>query len=479
MLEIFYVNQPVSFTAQVQDFVGWLQRNSQVLAGFEKKAPQIEGTLKALYECAIPEMKETYWTSVQTLVFLGFNEAAIDLLVQHSAWTRWQNKDMAVKAQFEILESLITILQKMPRLAGSSNASAAVVGAAKVFTNASDFEVYRQKWLLACRQLLQNEVLWLECANSDEMTALGAKAVLSGLSGHEKTLRARAGTWTDLLCAQLLHRYSSLESFAELSSLTEYCIDSRDGAAAAAGSSGGDDGDGDGGVSFVADILLAILNDNVQEVISLCSQTLGPWFMAHAPDLFIDAKRQELQQMAGQQFERFVVEFTEALMPNTSMWQTVCDYLAWCPTWGEGALQIYLERLPVSRSDDKTVLQALEVADRHALPACAAQICRTLGVSRWQQGQRGSAVLWLRRGHDDRRVKHYIAEQKGRMDELDQILESLAEYERRRQTDEGGDGRAELDEILETLTGYAFKHESGGDQEKLQSVQLALARAIQ
>ncbi len=185
--------------------------------------------------------------------------------------------------------------------------------------------------------------------------------------------------------------------------------------------------------------------------------------------------------MAGQQFERFVVEFTEALMPNTSMWQTVCDYLAWCPTWGEGALQNYLERLPVSRADDKEVLQALEVADRHGLPASAAQICRTLGVSRWQQGQRGSAVLWLRRGHDDRRVKHYIAEQKGRMDELDQILESLADYERRRGTAEGGDGGdgAEIDAILERVTKYAFKHHGAGrDADKLQSVQLALARAI-
>jgi nuclear pore complex protein Nup85 len=397
LLEIFYVNQPLSLSAQVQDFAAWLQRNSQILTGFDSGVVPIEAMLKGLYECNIPEMEDRYWTCIQLLVMLGFNEAAIDLLSMHSAWTRYQNKDTAVRAQFEILESLITILQKSPRLAGSS---VAPLGA-KVFNNVTDYSLYRSKWSLACRQLLQNDMLWQECSQSNEMTTSGAKSILNILLGQENTLKDCTRTWIELLCSQLLHRYPTIDSLSELSSLAEYCIDQSSE-----------------NLKVIVDILQAILNDNVQEVISQCSQTLGPWFMAHAPDL-LDARqelhltevlRKPIKGRQGNQFEFFVLDFAEALMTNTSTWQTVCEYLAWCPTCGESALQIFLSHLPINTQEDKIVLQALEIANRHGLPACAAQLCRTLGLSRWQQGQLGSAVLWLKRGHDDRRLK-YLGQQ--------------------------------------------------------------------
>lgn len=393
LLEIFYVNQPLSLTNQIQDFVAWLQRNSQILTGFDSGVTPVEAMLKGLYECNIPEMEDRYWLCIHLLVSLGFNEAAIDLLSIHSAWTRWQNKDTAVRAQFEILESLMTILQKMPRLAGSS---VSPLGA-KVFTNVSDYGLYKSKWSLACRQLLQNDMLWQECSQSNEMTAKGGKTILSILLGEESALKSCTRTWIELLCTQLLHRYPTIDSLSELSSLAEYCIDQCST-----------------NMKVIVDILLAILNDNVQEVISLASQTLGPWFMAHAPDL-LDARqelhltevlRKPVKGRQGNQFEFFVLDFAEALMTNCSTWQTVCEYLAWCPTCGESALQVFLSHLPVTTQDDKMILQALEIAERHGLPACAAQMCRALGLRRWQQGQLGSAVLWLKRGHDDRRLKH-------------------------------------------------------------------------
>ena len=393
LLEIFYVNQPVSLTAQMQDFVAWLQRNCQILTVFDSR--QLETTetmLLGIYECKVPEIKENYWTCVQLFVLLGFNEAAIDLLGRHSAWTRWQNKDTSVRAQFEILESLMTILQKAPRLAGSTTAPLG----AKVFTNVNEYNLYKSKWSLACRQLEQNDFLWQECSQSSEMTAKGAKAILQGLLGQEDTLKGCTRTWTELLCAQLLHRYPSIDSLSELSSLAEYCIEnsSKD-------------------FEVIINILLAILNDNVQEAISLSSQTLGSWFMAHAPDL-LDARqelhltevlRKPVEGRQGNQFEFFVLDFAEALMTNSSMWQTVCDYLAWCPTCGESALQIFLSHLPITMQEDKTTMQALEVASKHNLPVCAAQLCRAIGMHRWQQGQLGAAEVWLRRGHDERRLK--------------------------------------------------------------------------
>ncbi|UPR01151.1 nuclear pore complex protein Nup85 [Chloropicon primus] len=391
LLEIFYVRPSASLSAQIQDFLGWLQRNSQVVIGLDRKHASdvipLETMLRGIYECELPEEEEQYWASVELLVLLGFNEAAIDLLGIHSAWTRWQNRDTAVRAQFEILESLITILQKMPRLAGSNSASLGV----KVFNNVSDYNLYKSKWSLACRQLLQNEVLWQECSESSARTAKGAKTVLNGLLGQETALRDGTRAWSELLCAQLLHRYPTIESLSELSSLTEYCMErcSKDS-------------------EVTVDILLAILNDNVQEVISLSSQTLGPWFMAHAPELILARPGQRelrevltpIQGRQGNQFEFFVLDFAEALMTNPSMWQTVCEYLAWCPTCGETALQTFLSHLPLTIQDDKAALLAMQIANKHGLPAVAAQISRSVGLHSWSKGQRARALFWLR-GHDD------------------------------------------------------------------------------
>ena len=395
LLEIFYVNQAPSLSAQIQDFLAWLQRNSQVLIGMDANdsAAPLEAMLSGLYDSPAPELEPRYWKCVQILVFLGFNEAALDLLGIHSAWTRWQNQDTAVRAQFEILESLITILQKMPRLAGSAAAGGASSGApslgTKVFTNVSDYNLYKSKWSQACREVLENDFLWDECKKTSEVTAIGGKSLLRGLLGQEQTLRECTRGWAELLCAQLLHRYRTISELSELSSLVEYCV--------------GKEAGGGGHKAVVVEIMEAIFLDNVQEVLSLSSQTLGPWFMAHIPELILAkgdharSVREIMKPIKGRtQAEFFVLDFVESMIANPLSWRTACEYLAWCPTCGEEGLKAFLLGLPLHAQEDAIVLNALQLATRHGLPAVGAQICRTVGIHAFSLGQVARAKFWLK-----------------------------------------------------------------------------------
>lgn len=462
LLEIFYVRQPPSLNAQIQDFLGWLQRNSQVIASLgaedaDAVPSSLDAMLRSVYERQFPETDESYWPCVRLLVFLGFNEAAIDLLGIHSAWQRWQNRDPAARAQFEILESLMTVLQKMPRLAGSSAGTAL---GAKVFENVSDYNLYKSKWSLACRQLLQNEALWRECCETSSETSEGAKALLSGLLGQESTLREDTRSWPELLCSQLLHRYPTVDSLSELSSLAEYCV-----------------GKSESGSEVISDILLAIFSDGVQEVISLCSRALGPWFMAHAPELILARPaRRELREVLmpirgrlGNQFEFFVLDFAEALMTNPGMWQTVCEYLAWCPTCGETALQTFLSHLPLADLDDGATLVALQIANMHGLPAVAAQMCRSLGLRCWALGQLERAAYWLRRGHDDGRLRLLGSEASG--DREQERLSDLLQATKGGWEDRDGCWRS-CEEVLAALEGSKMT------EAKKQGARLDLARSM-
>ena len=396
LLDVFFVTRTA--LEQVHKFVGWLQSNSQVMTGFERGVTPVGTMVDEVSAMDIPEVEDSYWKATLLLVALGLTEPAIDLLGMHSAWMRWQNKDAAAAAQFEVLESLITLLQKMPRLSGSESLSQ---HSGRAFTSVNEFSNYRAKWVGACTQFLRNERLWQNCAQNSPETVAWVKKILGVLVGDETVLEEATRTWSELLCAQLIHCYPSINSMSELCSLSEYCIEKIPSQSA-----------------VVVDLVLAILKDEVQEVVSLCSRSMGPWFMAHCGDLFDAAEegpsyvglRKPIAGRLGNQFEFFVLDFAEALMTNVSTWSSVCEYLAWCPTCGENALRVFLSGLPIVYDDDTMVMQALDIADKHGMPAVAAKLCRVVGMQRWHEGQLGSAVAWLKRGHDERCLKHLAQE---------------------------------------------------------------------
>ena len=114
------------------------------------------------------------------------------------------------------------------------------------------------------------------------------------------------------------------------------------------------------------------------------------------------------------------------------------------------ALQTFLSHLPLADLDDGATLVALQIANMHGLPAVAAQMCRSLGLRCWALGQLERAAYWLRRGHDDGRLRLLGSEASG--DREQERLSDLLQATKGGWEDREGCWRS-CEEVLAALEG--------------------------
>jgi hypothetical protein len=105
-------------------------------------------------------------------------------------------------------------------------------------------------------------------------------------------------------------------------------------------------------------VFVAASQQQVQEVIQLCTNSsyTSITFVAHSFEVMRglpEAARvisRPLPHLGCDQAESFLLNYAEVLVGGASTWAVGAEYLAWCPVYGADALEVMLEKSPVSDS---------------------------------------------------------------------------------------------------------------------------------
>jgi len=447
LIEFFYVDRTETNGIATEDLVQWLQRNAGALQ-LHNCTLAVQQLLPSLHSQPSPEHDPQYWQCMLTLVALGWTRAAIDLLRMHSAWGHHAHgrggAASAAEPQIRVLEALAVLLENAPRM---KRATLPDPTGGKAYTSTAQFLHHRKGWLEQCSALLEDAGLWDACAAEGGHTAEGAQRVLHALVGNEAVLEEATESWVELLAAELLHKYPALKKQRELRPLVERCMERKRG-----------------GEGLLDQLVLSIMDEDVQEVARVCSNHFGNWMMAHVMELLALAGQGAASQLArplppslgGDQVEFYRLEYVSSLMPHALTWRVAASYLAWCPAHGATVLEQLISRLPV-HMDSRLAFKALHVCEQHGMHAAAASVCRVMGMDAWRRRHVVSAIKWLQRAHDDRRLTSMARQLE------EGVVRGLA-TRGLGEEDEGGD-LDQLELLLESLGGVL---RSGGALEFIQ-----------
>ena len=108
----------------------------------------------------------------------------------------------------------------------------------------------------------------------------------------------------------------------------------------------------------VMQMLLASCQQEVQEVVSLCTNSsyTSLLFVVHSFEVLkalpaaARVIARPLPHMGCDQAESFLLNYVEVLAGGASTWALAADYLAWCPVYGADALEALLDKSPVSEA---------------------------------------------------------------------------------------------------------------------------------
>jgi hypothetical protein len=213
-----------------------------------------------------------------------------------------------------------------------------------------------------------------------------------------RVMAATAHNWVELLAGSLLWRYPTLPAL-ELRSLV----------VKVAASSGADPRESDAAfLAFFEQLLLAACSQEVQPVINLLTSAsyAGLQFVVHVFEVLAalpSAARvisRALPHAGCDQAEAFTLNYAEALMGFETTWALAAEYLAWCPVYGGDALEGLLARLVFSQHNQRDVLRAVALAQRHGLTAAGRGVARRWAAALAEGGQLAGALQWALLAHD-------------------------------------------------------------------------------
>eukprot|EP00958_Prasinococcus_capsulatus_P029474 scaffold7460_cov430-Prasinococcus_capsulatus_cf.AAC.2 len=385
--------------------VSWLHRNYAALPHGEASATARLSNLLPLLrrEAELPgapvEQRPDFWPTLHSLIALGWIGTAIELLGFHSVWARervrGQREELA-SAEVELLSALMALLRTLPRFlpTGSPNQDSLV---GRLFTDsAAPFLRFRELWRGQCEQLKHNDIL-LSAACPPE-TNEGVRRALDILLGEENAINTVTEGWVEYMVANLLHRYPSAKAFSDVPVLAREALDAK--------------GSKPKGID---DLLLAVFDLDVQEVVRLCYCQVGwEWMLAHVCPLLESAgpaarsclRRPLLNTLgATQQSEVFMLQYANALATNPNLWEVAAEYMAMCPSVGRRAIHAFFQHLPMHGSQNLGH-KVVSWAQAHGLGGTAQGLCCTIGMHMWREGHRALALDWFQRGGSHKHVDY-------------------------------------------------------------------------
>jgi len=479
LVAVYFLEPGGGTGVATSSLVAWFQRNASCLGlgpgSLPERLRELVGAIgDAAGEGRGAETASGYWECFASLVAVGWNDAAIDLIHLHSTWEAWRVGKIAVKPQAEVMEALIALLRTAPRLGGgwgdddanggddgengggaSTSTSATATATA---TSVPQFLAFREGWLRQVRDVLAADDLFDACV--DQRTAEGARTALAILAGDDVELdRAcdRAG-WLEFFVASALRKHPSLRATnGEHASLLSACVARR----------------GAGASAELDALLTAAIEVDAAAVVDACSSHMNAWFLAHVSELLVaaagdgfvvgvgadaraaggngerlalpDARagaagsgavlRRPVRSLLGATHaELYLIEYCAALATRPNTRDLALRYLPHCATRGAGVMSTVLRAAApppgafldaasasASASASKTARDdaALFIATRDALEACATfgldgaalGVARSAAAAARANGDQTGAVAWAFRAGDVAAVAALALEQ--------------------------------------------------------------------
>jgi len=305
-----------------------------------------------------PSSHENYWPTVLGYVMQGRLRDAGRLLEHHPERT---------DGSYNAFRSIEELMESMPEFGDFPGQSI------------QDFSHKWHLWQRECKVRLESG----EFNGHNYLETICE--ILCGSEGALEEQREICQSWYELLIARLLYSEPTVKTH-ELHSHALAAIESI------------------GGYECLApldEIVLAILNFDVLKVIKKCSESLPNWwFVAHLTDLLFHCGMLKDHDLGyGADLREFLIlEYSQSLMANQSMWQVASDYLVSCPKYGRAQLEVYVERIPLD--SDKKAVKVLRLCEQHGLLDQAKSICKVMAMRAFRYGRLGSALSWCLRAKD-------------------------------------------------------------------------------
>ncbi|CAM6129238.1 unnamed protein product [Calypogeia fissa] len=384
LLEIFYVDKRAEGWL-AERLVEWLLTHGAAFTVNDKSLKSmLVGMKQNLSKTLFPEDESYYWEAIASALSVGWLDFVVKLLRFHGSYRHDQIDDR--QTENGLVEAVAVLVSKMPRL--RARIPYGEPGIAYKFK--PEFAKEWERWRMQVSKL-DRSTYWNECHHKG--TLYGLRKLLEILQGNNDALNSSTSHWIELLVAKFLHVRPFSNGTEWLLSLARECIDSK--------------GRNSSTTDTLRPLILAIMGEDTEIVISECAKHFEPWLTAHMVDLLkarnVHAEN-VLQKESGTQSgisleELYRLSYAQSLASHPLTWQLAPQYLAACPRQGLGMLETLLLSLPVS-GDNRLALKALEICRLYELTAVGTVLSRKVGVHHWKHGLNGAAIVWLQRAND-------------------------------------------------------------------------------
>lgn len=159
-----------------------------------------------------------------------------------------------------------------------------------------------------------------------------------------------------------------------------------------------------GSVKYLDKVILNLMENDLHKVIHeiqmMCD---NQWFVTHLTDLLYHCE--ELHLIVDQKNndclilrDSLLFEFGSCLMSRSSFWQLGMDYLEHCSYEGQGAMEIFLTKIPIYT--EKQALKIIGVCRQKGLYLAEKEICKIQAKKSFDDQRYGNALEWAIRSKD-------------------------------------------------------------------------------
>ncbi|XP_065065550.1 nuclear pore complex protein Nup85-like [Rhopilema esculentum] len=305
-----------------------------------------------------PSSHESFWPAILGYVLQGRMTEAMKLL-QHFADDS--------EAAFKAVKSMEELMKSMPEFQG--------------FTGqyVQDFNQKWYHWRNECEGRLED-------GEFSEHPHL--ESISKIFCGQESAIEENSDlcqSWYEILIAKLLYTEATIKK-TDLHSRSLSAVEAIGGYAA---------------LSPLDEVVLAILNFDVHRMIRKCSECLPNWwFVAHITDLLHHCGMLKEHDFGCNVHLRefLLLDYSQSLMSNHSLWQVAADYLSTCPTQGRAQLEVYIEHVPLE--NDRKAAKVLRLCEQYDLLEQANGICKVMAMRAMKHGRLGASLTWCLRSKD-------------------------------------------------------------------------------
>ncbi|CAI0441388.1 unnamed protein product [Linum tenue] len=385
LMEMFYVDK-LSQAWLPERLVDWLADYDSLISvdlpTVHSKLVEFQSKIVTLQ---VIEDDPRYWDLISSALAVGWLEIVVKLLRLHGSY----RLDQLGRRETEngLVEAVAVLISKMPRMRPAIDAGKH----GECFKAKPDFVKAWERWRAQITKL-DSSAFWVQCDN--RQTREGLKNVLQIMLGNVDVLCSATCHWMELYISHFLYIRPFTAGLESMYSLAQNCIRLKHTS----------------NPHKLMRLMIGILGENNEVVLSECSRGFGTWMVAHAielltagsneADFLVHEERENLGGISLEELHRLV--YAQLLSSHLLTWQIAPIYLTSCMRQGMGMLEILLLKQPVQ--ENQVLLKNLEICRLYELDGVSSRLMEISGMYHWKHGRKGCAVFWLQQAQDEVRL---------------------------------------------------------------------------